>query len=116
MKKRGHEVVVAQNGVEAVELWQSEPFDLVLMDVQMPEMDGLEAANRIRQLEIESGERTIIIALTAHAMKGDDEKCLSAGMDGYLSKPIKPNELFSTIEEFLTPSEEKNQSEIDHRS
>ncbi len=116
IEKRGHEVVVAQNGMEAVELWQSEPFDLVLMDVQMPEMDGLEAANRIRQLEIESGERTIIIALTAHAMKGDDEKCLSAGMDGYLSKPIKPNELFSTIEEFLTTPEEKNQSEIDHRS
>ena len=102
IEKRGHEVVVASNGREAVDLWQDGSFDFILMDVQMPEMDGLEATEKIRELEgSENDERTIIIALTAHAMKGDQEKCLTAGMDGYLSKPIKPGKLFDTIESFL---------------
>jgi two-component system sensor histidine kinase/response regulator len=104
IEKHGHEVVVANNGVEAVDFWKNEPFDLVLMDVQMPEMDGLEATRKIRQLETERDDHTLIIALTAHAMKGDEEKCLSAGMDGYITKPVKPKTLFETIDRLLPAS------------
>ena len=77
---------------------KNEKFDLVLMDVQMPEMDGLEATAAIREHEGAAGDHVPIIALTAHAMKGDREICLAAGMDEYLSKPIKPGELFAMIE------------------
>ena len=104
IKKRGHEVVVANNGIEALEFWKNERFDLILMDVQMPEMDGIEATRTIRELETDRGEHTLIIALTAHAMKGDEEKCLSAGMDGYIAKPVKPTTLFETIEHLLPTS------------
>jgi two-component system, sensor histidine kinase and response regulator len=93
LEKRGHSVKVANNGREAVETLEKEKFDLVLMDVQMPEMDGLEATATIREKEKESLERLPVIALTAHAMKGDREKCLAVGMDGYLTKPIRPQEL-----------------------
>jgi CheY-like chemotaxis protein len=89
LQKEGHTVVVANNGREAVEAWQREKFDVVLMDVQMPEMDGLEATARIIELE-RAGERdghTPIVAMTANAMKGDRARCLEAGMDGYISKP-----------------------------
>jgi CheY-like chemotaxis protein/HPt (histidine-containing phosphotransfer) domain-containing protein len=101
LEKRGHSVVVASNGKEAVEALEREPFDLVLMDVQMPDMGGFEATFLIRAREQGTGQRVPIIALTAHAMKGDRERCLEAGMDGYVAKPIVPQELFQAIEEVL---------------
>jgi signal transduction histidine kinase/DNA-binding response OmpR family regulator len=99
LEKRGHHVVVAGNGREAVEALGKESFDLVLMDVQMPEMDGMEATAAIREKEKGSGFHQRIIALTAHAMKGDRERCLAAGMDGYLTKPIRTPELDEILEE-----------------
>ena len=101
LTKRGHTVVQARNGREAVSCASAEPFDLVLMDVQMPEMDGLEATRAIRSLEAVRGGHVAIVALTAHAMKGDSEKCLSAGMDGYLSKPVNPVKMHELIESLL---------------
>ena len=93
LEKRGHRVAVAGNGQEALAALEKEAFDVVLMDVQMPEMDGFEATAAIRRREKSSGLHQIIVALTAHAMKGDREKCLAGGMDEYLSKPIRPQEL-----------------------
>jgi two-component system sensor histidine kinase/response regulator len=98
LEKRGHRVVLVQNGREALEALEKQPFDFVLMDVQMPEMDGFEATQRIREKEKASGAHLAIIALTAHAMKGDEERCLACGMDGYVTKPIKLEELFSVME------------------
>ncbi len=98
LEKRGHTVGVAANGREAVRLAREREFDLILMDVQMPEMNGLEATMAIRALEVGAGRRLPIVAMTAHAMKGDSERCLEAGMDAYVSKPIKPELLFATIE------------------
>ncbi len=103
LEKRGHTVSLARNGWEALELLEQRPFDIVLMDVMMPEMDGFEATRRIREKEKESGTHLPIIALTAHAMRGDKEQCLAAGMDGYVSKPINLEELFSAIEALLSP-------------
>jgi len=96
--KQGWQVVVANNGKEAVELVQKDGFDLVLMDVQMPEMDGIEATKEIRKREKETGRHIPIIALTANAFEEDRKKCLEAGMDEYATKPIKIDELFSIIE------------------
>jgi CheY-like chemotaxis protein len=103
IEKAGHSVVVANNGREAVEAWERARYDLVLMDMQMPEMDGFEATARIRDLERERGatERIAIVAMTANAMKGDKERCLEAGMDGYVSKPVKRQTLFAEIERVL---------------
>ncbi len=101
LQKRGHQSVLATNGREAVEALENNQFDLVLMDGQMPEMDGFEATRLIRQREKSGGEHIPIIALTAFSMKGDRERCIEAGMDGYLSKPIRPAELFETIERFV---------------
>jgi two-component system sensor histidine kinase/response regulator len=101
LEKRGHRVVVAANGREALATLEKEAFDLVFMDVQMPEMDGLEATAAIREKEQLSGEHQTVIALTAHAMKGDQERCLAAGMDGYLSKPIRPQELDAVLEAYV---------------
>ena len=102
LEKRGHHVVVAGNGREALEALEKGSFDLVFMDVQMPEMDGLEATAAIRDKEKSSGLHQPIIALTAHAMKGDREKCLAGGMDGYLTKPIRPPELDGILEEYVS--------------
>ncbi len=99
LHKKGHDVVVANNGQEALDLFQKQSFDLILMDVQMPDMDGFEATGKIRELE-QDGAHTPIIAVTAHAMKGDRERCIDAGMDGYLSKPIRARALYSTIHKF----------------
>lgn len=96
--KRGHTVVTVGNGRDAVAAAAEATCDLILMDVQMPEMDGLEATAAIRIAEKVTGVHVPIIALTAHAMKGDREICLAAGMDEYLAKPIKPGELFGMIE------------------
>ena len=93
LQKRGHVVTVVGNGKDALTALDTARFDLVLMDVQMPEMDGLEATRELRRLEQAGGTRTPVIAMTALAMKGDRERCLEAGMDAYLSKPIRPEEL-----------------------
>jgi len=98
LEKRGHRVLVASNGREALEAIAAHTFDLVLMDVQMPELDGLEATTALRANEAGHGTHLPVIALTAHAMKGDRERCLAAGMDGYLSKPIRPQELDDLLE------------------
>ncbi len=101
LQRWGHSVVVAQDGRAVLQLLDRERFDLILMDVQMPGMDGLQATATIRELEKRSGSGHIpIIAMTAHAMKGDREKCLNAGMDEYMSKPIVPDQLFDLIESF----------------
>jgi CheY-like chemotaxis protein len=100
LQKRGHQVTVVSNGREALERLERETFDVTLMDVQMPEMDGFEAvaAWRERERQRQDDVRLRIIALTAHAMSGDRERCLAAGMDGYLTKPLDPNMLFAAIE------------------
>jgi CheY-like chemotaxis protein len=100
LTKRGHTVVTVVNGREAVVAAAREPFDVILMDVQMPEMDGLDATVAIRKAEEGTAVHVIIIALTAHAMKGDREVGMAAGMDGYLTKPINPKELFAVLESF----------------
>jgi CheY-like chemotaxis protein len=88
LQKRGHVPTTVENGRQALEALERERFDLVLMDVQMPEMDGFSATREIRNAERQTGGRIPIIALTANAMKGDEELCLAAGMDGYLAKPV----------------------------
>ncbi|TVS20142.1 MAG: response regulator [Planctomycetaceae bacterium] len=102
LEKRGHRVMVAQHGLEAVAAVEQHEFDVMLMDVQMPEMDGLEATRAIRQLEEGSQKHLPIIAMTAHAMKGDRERCLEAGMDAYVAKPVRAKELFEAIEQVLS--------------
>ena len=101
LEKRGHHAAVAGNGRQALEALEKARFDLVLMDMQMPEMDGFEATAAIRQREGANGLHLPIVALTAHAMKGDREKCLAAGMDGYLSKPIRSQELDAVLQRYL---------------
>jgi PAS domain S-box-containing protein len=101
LEKRGHRVALAGNGREALDALEKEKFDLVFMDVQMPELDGLAATANIREKEKGSGLHQPIIALTAHAMKGDREKCLAAGMDGYLTKPIRPQELEEILDDYV---------------
>ena len=108
LEKWGHTVAVAETGkrvLEMLELVDQQPFDLVLMDVQMPEMDGLQATAAIRQREMTSGKHIPIIAMTAHAMVGDKERCLQAGMDGYASKPLQIQELLATVAEVLQTTE-----------
>jgi len=100
LEKRGHRVTVASNGREAVQALEKEKFDLVLMDLQMPHMDGFEATATIRQKEAGNASHLPIVALTAHAMKGDREKCLAAGMDGYLCKPIQPQEFDDLLQKY----------------
>ncbi len=101
LEKHGHSVTVANNGKETVECFAEEPFDVILMDVEMPEMDGFEATAVIRVKEKLSGGRVPIIAMTAHAMKGDRERCLEAGMDGYVSKPIRVQQVLETLQAVL---------------
>jgi CheY-like chemotaxis protein len=96
--KRGHTVEVVQNGQQALEAAARQDFDAVLMDVQMPVMDGFLATQAIRTLADPKKARLPIIAMTAHALKGDAERCLKAGMDGYISKPVKAEELIEMVE------------------
>jgi two-component system, sensor histidine kinase and response regulator len=101
LQKQGHTVTSVNNGIEALQHWeqnQSRQFDILLMDVQMPEMDGLHAVTRIRERELGTGAHIPIIAVTAHAIKGDREHCLAAGMDGYIAKPMNPGELAKVIQ------------------
>jgi signal transduction histidine kinase/CheY-like chemotaxis protein len=105
LKRRGHHVTVVENGQEAVDAVEREQFDIVLMDIQMPVMGGLEATKAIREREREaSRDRVRIVAMTAHAMSGDRERCLAAGMDGYLSKPTESRTLFAEVEGEAGPS------------
>jgi two-component system, sensor histidine kinase and response regulator len=106
LEKEGHSVVVARNGREALAALEREPFDLVLMDVQMPEMDGFEATAAIRAREASTGARVPILAMTAHAMRGDRERCLSAGMDGYVAKPVHKAELLEAMRSLTLDAEE----------
>jgi len=98
LEKAGHHVVVTANGREAIAAWRNQPFDLVLMDVQMPEMDGFETTAEIRRAEAGTNGHVPIVAMTAHAMAGDRERCLEAGMDDYISKPIRKSDLMDVIE------------------
>ena len=99
LEREGHAVDVAQTGEEALRMFRESKYDLVLMDVQMPEMDGLEATGGIREIEKQEGGHVPILAMTAHAMPGDREQCLAAGMDGYLSKPVQSPELLRAVYE-----------------
>ncbi|GAB4330196.1 MAG: hypothetical protein Kow0037_05750 [Calditrichia bacterium] len=106
LEKMGHKPTLAENGREAVNTWDQfkkdgKPFDLILMDVQMPEMDGLEATRRIRTIEKRDGSRVPIVALTAHALKEDEERCLAAGMDAYLPKPIEMPKLLDVLQKLV---------------
>jgi CheY-like chemotaxis protein len=98
LEKQGHLLVHAANGREAVEAFNDGAFDLILMDVQMPETDGFEATRRIRELEEATGGHIRIAAMTAHAMAGDRERCLAAGMDDYVSKPLRKEDLLRTLD------------------
>jgi CheY-like chemotaxis protein len=98
LERQGHSVAVVGDGKQALSAWEQQHFDLVFMDVQMPEMDGLEVAAAIRVREQSSGRHIAIVALTAHAMKGDAERCLAVGMDAYLTKPVHARELAAVIE------------------
>jgi two-component system, sensor histidine kinase and response regulator len=116
LQKRGHTVTIANNGDEALGALAKASYDLVLMDVLMPGKDGLEATAELRKREKKSGYRTPVVAMTALAMKGDKERCLEAGMDGYLSKPVRPQELDSILESYIaqrksTPSERNERKE-----
>jgi CheY-like chemotaxis protein len=100
LEKHGHRVTVTNNGREALAALDQENFDVVLMDVQMPEMDGFEATSAIRVREHSTGKHMPIVAMTAHAIRGDRERCLAAGMDGYIAKPIRARELIDLLERF----------------
>ena len=105
LEKRGHRVSLAATGREALKTFDREQFDLIVMDVQMPDMDGLETTAAIREREKHKGRYTPIVALTAHTMKGDRERCLAAGMDGYINKPIDAAKFLEIVETFAAPVE-----------
>jgi CheY-like chemotaxis protein len=98
LDQRGHAVEIAQDGLQALEMIRQKGYDVVLMDVEMPETDGFEATSAIRAMPDPRQAKLPIVALTAHALKGDQERCLAAGMDGYLSKPISAEELIAMVE------------------
>jgi two-component system sensor histidine kinase/response regulator len=104
LQNQNHRVVVANNGLEAVQALEHQHFDIVLMDIQMPEMDGFEATRFIRKQEQKTGAHIPIVAMTAHAVKGDRERCLQAGMDEYVSKPLKPSQLNAVMERVIKAS------------
>ena len=115
LEKRGHTVILAESGKKALAAWQEQPFDLILMDVQMPELSGIEATASIREQEKSVAKHIPIIAMTAHAMVGDRDRCLASGMDDYISKPINATDLFAAIERVMlsasqTPLAQINQS------
>ncbi len=97
LQKQGHTSTVANTGREALEAWTQQSFDAILMDMMMPEMDGLEAAMAIREREKTTGTHIPIIAITANAMMGDRDKCLAAGMDEYISKPVDVTKLYEVL-------------------
>lgn len=102
MEMMGCNVDVAEDGMVALEKYNENPYDVIMMDVQMPELDGYEVTKKIREIEAKSGKkRTAIIAITANAMQGDAEKCLSAGMDDYISKPLRGEHLEKVLTKYL---------------
>ena len=103
LERLGHSVVVAPDGRQALDALEAGDFDVVLMDVQMPEMDGFEAVRAIRAARGRDGQHMPVIALTAHAMQGDRERCLAAGFDDYLAKPIRQAELERALQTLATP-------------
>ena len=112
LRKRDHTVITSSDGREVLNALEKQSFDLVLMDIQMPEMDGFEATAAIREKEKETGEHVPIIAMTAHAMKGDRERCLEAGMDGYISKPLRAKEFFEAVENLVSTSTEAGENSL----
>jgi CheY-like chemotaxis protein len=119
LEKHGYAAVVAGNGkaaVAAFEAARAHPFDLILMDVQMPELDGFEATAAIRDMEKAAGTHVHIIALTANAMKSDRDRCLAAGMDGYLSKPIKLDTLLAAIDEVAVNANKSRTPELQSKA
>jgi len=116
LEKRGYTVTVAVNGRDALAASEKESFDVILMDVQMPEMDGFQATAAIRAREKSTGSHIPIIAMTAHSLVGDQERCLAAGMDGYVSKPIRTHQLFSVIEGFFAKQAETDPSALDGKA
>lgn len=116
LEKRGHTVTVAGNGRQAMEALAAGSFDLVLMDVQMPEMDGIEATLNIRAEERQNGQHQPIVAMTALVMKGDRERCVEAGMDGYLSKPIRPQELDEILDGYIARGDDASSLGDAHRA
>ncbi len=102
LKKKGWDVITVENGMMALDTVKQNEFDLILMDIQMPVMDGIEATEQIRKYEENAGKYTPIVAMTAHAMKGDRERCINAGMDDYIPKPINPPEMFKIIEQAVS--------------
>jgi len=108
LQKMGHSVIVAANGKEALAAHEKERFNVILMDVQMPQMDGFQATKEIRESERATGRHTPIIAMTAHAMKGDRERCIAAGMNDYISKPVNSRDLFEKIESLVNMSVNEN--------
>ena len=107
LEKHGHQVTVAANGRQALAALDRAGFDVVLMDVQMPEMDGFECTAAIRGHERVTGNHLPIIAMTAHAMPGDRERCIAAGMDSYIAKPIKAAELIELLEKFSAATQQE---------
>ena len=110
LTRRGHAVEIASNGREVVDMIRYQPFDVVLMDVQMPVMDGYQATTAIRMLEAHLGQHVPIVALTAHAMQGDRQRCLAAGMDDYLVKPVRSAHLIELVERYSMNSNQTRQS------
>jgi CheY-like chemotaxis protein len=108
LQRRGHRVVVAPDGRKAIEAFSREPFDLILMDVQMPVMDGFEATAEIRAKEAPGARRVRIIAMTAHAMTGDRDRCLQAGMDDYMSKPIDTAALLALVTRLASEADDES--------
>jgi CheY-like chemotaxis protein len=108
LEKWGHQVEVVGTGTEALAALAQDTFDVVFMDVQMPGLDGFEATAAIRAREQPSGAHIPIIAMTAHAMKGDQERCLAAGMDGYMSKPVKTEKLHALLDRLSTGASSPN--------
>lgn len=106
LERAGHHVALAADGQEALDRLQDGNFDVVLMDVQMPRMDGITATREIRKREAHTGDHVPVLAMTAHAMKGDRERCVEVGMDGYVSKPVKPHELVAAVEDLCAEDHE----------
>jgi CheY-like chemotaxis protein len=104
LEPQGHVVTVTENGRAALAALERGRFELVLMDVQMPEMDGFETTAAIRARERDTGEHVAVVAMTAHAMKGDRERCLAAGMDAYVAKPVDRREVLETIARLAPPA------------